>query len=507
MSSMKWKCSTLYLAICISVTGLQPVTTYEFQTCEIEYGDDENDCLSRDPALRPMKYNVGDENGVQIFMAYVTPEISSFYQEEPGTRKKQLPHHTGLAGKFLNLSPDRLYLFWNAGPKNPGLLIAVVEPFQSAGTGTFQGHEFYFTHIHDPDTVLIIFHVSMDRSLYVYDPYDPNTQNEPHLGASSSSPNNTNRKLPHAPLDSLSDENLSLYTGQKENIVFAKYYREFTGRDWLGFYKRPPPIYHMWPADYFDQIHRVTTKDTHFVIEPPPSHLGRIRESGSMRIIPDTEPRLLQAYRSSRQTQIFTLKAISCAPRVFEIDNFLSIVEVDHLLDLTKQLTLSRSTTSFGMEGEKSADTRTSSNTWIYRETSPIVDTIYRRIADVLGIDEPLLRFRDEMEYPDMGSSISIAEALQVVHYDPGQEYTSHHDFGFPILVPDNHQLPARFATILLYLNEGMEGGETSFPKYMNADTREPLTIVPKKGKVSNIVFPNIQDTDNTEPFHSPFFF
>jgi hypothetical protein len=41
-------------------------------------------------------------------------------------------------------------------------------------------------------------------------------------------------------------------------------------------------------------------------------------------------------------------------------------------------------------------------------------------------------------------------------------EYTSHHDFGYSRI--DGDEQGARFATLLLYLNEDMVGGETSFP-------------------------------------------
>lgn len=43
---------------------------------------------------------------------------------------------------------------------------------------------------------------------------------------------------------------------------------------------------------------------------------------------------------------------------------------------------------------------------------------------------------------------------------------------------------PLRFATLLFYLNdEGLEGGETSFPRWQNAETFERLAVTPKAGK------------------------
>jgi len=149
-------------------------------------------------------------------------------------------------------------------------------------------------------------------------------------------------------------------------------------------------------------------------------------------------------------------------------------------------LNLRLSTVSGGEGGKADRETRTSTNSWVYRHHSPIVDAIYRRSADVLKIDEALLRKRtaDELpQYPAPGHNFknSIAEALQLVHYAEGQQYTAHHDFGYP-LTNDALQ-PTRYATLLLYLNEGMEGGETKFPRAVSADTRNGISAVPEKGK------------------------
>ena len=54
-------------------------------------------------------------------------------------------------------------------------------------------------------------------------------------------------------------------------------------------------------------------------------------------------------------------------------------------------------------------------------------------------------------------------------------------DFGFSN--SDDEQQGARFATLLLYLNEGMTGGETSFPRWVNAETFRELKVAPTVGK------------------------
>ena len=66
--------------------------------------------------------------------------------------------------------------------------------------------------------------------------------------------------------------------------------------------------------------------------------------------------------------------------------------------------------------------TRTSKNSWVERERTPIIDAVYRRSADLLRIDEALFRQRLSDEHPDRDFRGTLAESLQLVHYDPGQE-------------------------------------------------------------------------------------
>jgi prolyl 4-hydroxylase len=197
------------------------------------------------------------------------------------------------------------------------------------------------------------------------------------------------------------------------------------------------------------------------------------------------EPVQLEEYRTPGEDFLnMTLRALSCAPRVFEISNFLSTVEVEHILEIADATTLGEST--LGDEKSTSRKVRTSRNSWVARHKSPVVDAIYRRAADLMRIDEALMRHRSPEEVPIVPedrpyTDKSIAEELQLVHYSPGQEYQTHHDFAFsPLSDPTDS---ARFATLLLYLNDDLEGGETSFPKFLNAHTFLELKVKPEIGK------------------------
>lgn len=481
-----------------------------------------------DPNLVEMKYDVGD--GEMTFMAYVEPDISTFYRSNTGDGtdeetkyQKVVPKFNGLAGKFINMSNQRLTFYWESSKNGPSHLMRYYDPFSTGGTGTFPGHRFFLSPEDDKDTRLIEFVVGKyPDNLYVYDPY-----------LVEGDPEQTEKNLK----ENLSEDERIQYDKWVKTLLFNKAYFNTTGRSYLANYGesfRKPPSHFMWPANYFGEEHWVTTKETHFAEVPPHPKLGKITKAGSARVLKDNDPRILQEYRVPNQTMMnMTLRVLSVAPRVYEIPNFLSEAEVHHIIELAGGIELKQSTTGdvgsnaasrpVSIKEEGRTKTRTSFNSWVPREDSPVIDAIYRRAADLVRIDEALLRPRSMDEYPDLKTKKSIAESLQLVHYGPEQEYTgevvgvcvllsclssslfhflhdhfltsymmtkflglttttkAHHDFGYSNI--NDNQNGARFATILFYLNEGMEGGETSFPRWVNGETFHKLKVTPEAGK------------------------
>ena len=108
------------------------------------------------------------------------------------------------------------------------------------------------------------------------------------------------------------------------------------------------------------------------------------------------------------------------------------------------------------------------------------MDAILRRGADVLNIDEAMFRPRDSDEMDAYTTKDAINEHLQIVHYDKGQEYTAHHDFGYPDTRPN---APSRSINLCMYLNdEGLVGGQTAFPRARSADSASGIAATPQKG-------------------------
>ncbi|KAL7544378.1 hypothetical protein ACHAWF_007763 [Thalassiosira exigua] len=393
--------------------------------------------------MKTMTFDLG--YGPQEFRAYVRPDVAEFYREEAGSRQEKKPLHTGWAAKFVNLSTRRVRLFWDPRDGRPGSPMSVVAPYDAAGTASFPGHAFYLTPAEDEETILARFVMNPPQAVYYYDPVTVEGDEE----------------ATQANLDALSADQFAKYQEHVTSRDFGREYVDFAGREYLVRYPRNAPSHKIWRADRYGQEHWVATRETHFVEMPPEEKLGKIEETGERRALMPGDPRLLHEYRSPEPVLNMTLKVLSCST------------------------TAGDNTREKDRERDSTRDTRTSLNTWVYREKDPIVDAVYRRAADLLRIDEALLRPRTKEEhdrkYPHLQSVGSLAEALQLVHYDVGQEYTAHHDFGYASF--DRKDQPARFATLLLYLNEGMEGGETSFPRWVNAETRDGLKVVPKVGK------------------------
>ncbi|KAJ8298707.1 hypothetical protein KUTeg_022767 [Tegillarca granosa] len=80
---------------------------------------------------------------------------------------------------------------------------------------------------------------------------------------------------------------------------------------------------------------------------------------------------------------------------------------------------------------------------------------------------------------PDVWSNrdvMGLNERLRVLRYDPGEYFLPHLDGSY---IRDNGE--TSYITIQIYLNQGFEGGSTTF---MSFDEKEKVEVVPKTGSV-----------------------
>lgn len=138
------------------------------------------------------------------------------------------------------------------------------------------------------------------------------------------------------------------------------------------------------------------------------------------------------------------VEVISWEPRAFVYHNFLTDEECDYLIDLAKPSM--KKSTVVDSETGKSRDSRvrTSFGTFLARGRDKTIRNIEKRIADFTFIPA------------DHG------EGLQILHYEVGQKYEPHYDY----FLDDFNTVNGgqRMATLLMYLSDVEEGGETVFP-------------------------------------------
>ncbi|TVT97547.1 hypothetical protein EJB05_57210 [Eragrostis curvula] len=137
-------------------------------------------------------------------------------------------------------------------------------------------------------------------------------------------------------------------------------------------------------------------------------------------------------------------EVLSWEPRAFVYHNFLSKEECEHLIALATPHMRKSTVVDSATGGSKDSRVRTSSGMFLRRGQDKIIRTIEKRIADYTFIP------------------IEHGEGLQVLHYEAGQKYEPHFDY----FHDDYNQKNGgqRIATLLMYLSDVEEGGETVFP-------------------------------------------
>jgi len=147
------------------------------------------------------------------------------------------------------------------------------------------------------------------------------------------------------------------------------------------------------------------------------------------------------------------IETLSWEPRAFVYHNFLSAAECDHLISLARPF-LERSGVVDSDTGKIiTSGERTSSGVFLDREQDEVVAEIERRLADFSKLP------------------LQNGEPLHILRYQDGEEYRPHFDYFFDeVHVKNGGQ---RVATVLMYLTDVEEGGETVFPDSVNKPPEE----------------------------------
>ncbi|VAI51917.1 unnamed protein product [Triticum turgidum subsp. durum] len=167
-------------------------------------------------------------------------------------------------------------------------------------------------------------------------------------------------------------------------------------------------------------------------------------------------------------------EVISWEPRAFVYHNFLSKEECEYLIGLAKPRMVKSTVVDSETGKSKDSRVRTSSGMFLQRGRDKVIRAIERRIADYTFIPA------------------EHGEGLQVLHYEVGQKYEPHFDYFLDEFNTKNGG--QRMATILMYLSDVEEGGETIFPdanvnssslpwyNELSECARKGLAVKPKMG-------------------------
>jgi prolyl 4-hydroxylase len=136
-------------------------------------------------------------------------------------------------------------------------------------------------------------------------------------------------------------------------------------------------------------------------------------------------------------------------PPLRVLDNILTTSECNELIEQARPRLDRALTVAPG--GQQQVDAaRTSSGMFFQLGETALIQRIERRIAELVGLP------------------VDHGEALQILHYSPGQQYEPHCDWfdprqpGFESITARGGQ---RVASVIMYLNSPERGGGTHFPK------------------------------------------
>ncbi|SFE81232.1 prolyl 4-hydroxylase [Paenibacillus catalpae] len=135
-------------------------------------------------------------------------------------------------------------------------------------------------------------------------------------------------------------------------------------------------------------------------------------------------------------------------PLILILEDVLSHAECDLLIDLA---TARMQRAKIGNSHDVS-DVRTSSSMFFEESENESIVQVESRIAELMNIP------------------VAHAEPLQVLRYQPGEQYHPHFDY-----FTKGNDVNNRISTLVMYLNDVEEGGETYFPSLR-------FSVTPKKG-------------------------
>ena len=166
-------------------------------------------------------------------------------------------------------------------------------------------------------------------------------------------------------------------------------------------------------------------------------------------------------------------------PRLVLFGGLLSSEECDLLIEMARPRLEPSSTVDSWDGGSQKSNFRTSQGMFFERGECDIVRRLESRVSELV-------------QWP-----IDHGEGLQVLRYGPGEEFRPHHDFFEPGLPSSPRILERggqRVASLLIYLQAPLSGGQTEFPAV-------GLEVVPVQGNA--VLFSYDRPDPETKTLHA----
>jgi prolyl 4-hydroxylase len=165
----------------------------------------------------------------------------------------------------------------------------------------------------------------------------------------------------------------------------------------------------------------------------------------------------------------YQVEVLSRDPWVITMENVLNSTETARLIELSSQQGFKRSSGTGKAKPDGTFESlisasRTSSNSWCNNDCfdDPTAASVIERLSNITQIPK------------------NNSEALQMLRYEVGEFYKSHHDY---LLKGAEKQPGVRILTMYLYLNNVEKGGGTKFNE-LN------ITVTPKQGRA--LLWPSV---------------
>ncbi|KAK9827628.1 hypothetical protein WJX81_000570 [Elliptochloris bilobata] len=140
------------------------------------------------------------------------------------------------------------------------------------------------------------------------------------------------------------------------------------------------------------------------------------------------------------------IELLSWTPRIFIYHNLLTDEECNHLVEKAKPHQVKSTVVDSDTGKSVPSNVRTSSGSWYLRRENREIADIEARIAKYTAIP------------------VEHGEGLQILHYQHMEKYEAHWDYFVDSTGINTGNGGQRLATLLIYLSDVEEGGETVFP-------------------------------------------